>query len=123
MSYYNRRPATNPALVTGIAFIAAVAGAGVALLLAPKKGTDLRKDIAIRVDEAKIKAAKKAEEAKDKIHHKSDEVKDAADDKMDQAKSKASDAATDTRDTVKKMADQAKEAADEADRKLQQKLK
>jgi gas vesicle protein len=87
----------------GMVLAAAAAGAITALLLAPKKGSELREDIRGRAMDMQTKAQKKAEIARNKMNR-----------SVDTAKNKAQDAADNVKATVNDAADKAKESADEA---------
>jgi len=86
-------------LGTAITFLLIGLGAGalVGLLLAPKSGKQLRRDLQRGYEDAKDAVGDWADEAKDKVREATDRVRDAA--------SRGADLADDLRDTVKEKAE------------------
>jgi gas vesicle protein len=85
----------------GMVILAAAAGALAALLLAPKKGTELQEDIRGRMNNMKNKAQNKMEDTREKVG-----------DGIETARSKAHDVADKAKSTVSSTADKTKDAAD-----------
>jgi len=86
-------------LGTAITFLLIGLGAGalVGLLLAPKSGKQLRRDLQRGYEDAKDAVGDWADEAKDKVREATDRVRDAA--------SRGADLAEDLRDTVREKAE------------------
>jgi YtxH-like protein len=65
-----RTSAFDAALPTGLAFVAGfAAGAGVALLLAPKSGREMRQDLSNRASELSGKLTSAASDVADQVRH------------------------------------------------------
>lgn len=81
----------DPSLI-GIALVAMSAGIVAGMLLAPKRGREMREDIMTRYNGMKIKAQDKAAKAKDKLSQTIDTARDKAKDVADKSADKVDSA-------------------------------
>lgn len=77
----------------GVAIVAATIGAVAALLLAPKRGSEMRDDLKGRYRDIKHKAKTKADDMEDKVSEGVEEARSKAKDTVDKAKDKIDDMA------------------------------
>lgn len=91
----------------GLMIVAAAAGAVTALLLAPKRGSEMREDIRGRYNDAMNKAHTKVSEGAETMRSRAADV-------ADKARSTVNRAADKTKDAADTAADKAKDTADTA---------
>ncbi|HEX8226521.1 MAG TPA: YtxH domain-containing protein [Candidatus Saccharimonadales bacterium] len=99
----NRPTTKKDTNVMGVALVAAAVGAAAGLLLAPKRGTEMRQDLKGKYNGMKNKTQDVAHSTRDKVTQ-----------GVDTAKSKIHMAADKTADRTRDMADRTKDMADKA---------
>lgn len=97
----------------GIALIAAAAGAVAGMLLAPKKGVDMRDDLKVRYNDMKFKTQDSAENTKDSMVDSVDNARSTVHDVVDKVSHAADKAADKTKDSVARAADYTKNTAND----------
>lgn len=86
--------------LAGVMTLAAVVGATAALLLAPRKGSETRAQIKLKMDQARQKSAESVDSAKDKAHEIADKVKGKAETVSDDTKDAVAEARSQVEDVA-----------------------
>lgn len=97
--------------MVGVALVAALAGAVTALLLAPKRGTEMREDLKGHMQKMKQTSQNKVDQTRTKIADTADQIRDKVRDTTDKTADSAKSVADSARDKTKQAADEAAERA------------
>lgn len=96
-----------------------VLGAGLALVLAPQAGKDMRRDVAERAQRLSKRAAHEYEHAHERVSHLAERGRDAYRTAADRAREFAERGRAEAHDAVDRVVDRAEAVADEVSRKVE----